>query len=77
MTIGASENETSYTRIEISAESDEKLEELLNELRQFGATDVEERDAATERVLRSGNPPRRLLFNHQLAYLCAHRWPLA
>lgn len=57
MTIGASENETSYTRIEITAESDEKLEELLNELRQLGATDVEERDAATERVLRAGILP--------------------
>jgi lysine-ketoglutarate reductase/saccharopine dehydrogenase-like protein (TIGR00300 family) len=57
MTIGASENETSYARIEITAESDEQLEELLNELRQLGATDVEERDAATERVLRAGILP--------------------
>ena len=57
MTIGASENETSYTRIEITAESDEQLEELLNELRQLGATDVDERDAATERVLRAGILP--------------------
>jgi lysine-ketoglutarate reductase/saccharopine dehydrogenase-like protein (TIGR00300 family) len=57
MTIGASENESSYTRIEITAESDEKLEELLSELRQLGATDVEERDAATERVTRAGILP--------------------
>jgi lysine-ketoglutarate reductase/saccharopine dehydrogenase-like protein (TIGR00300 family) len=57
MTIGASENESSYTRIEITAESDKKLEELLHELRQLGATDVEERDAATERVLRAGILP--------------------
>jgi lysine-ketoglutarate reductase/saccharopine dehydrogenase-like protein (TIGR00300 family) len=57
MTIGASENETSYTRIEITAESDDKLEELLNELRQLGATDVEARDAATQRVTGTGILP--------------------
>src|SRR5262245_2450252 len=57
MTIGSSEHETSYTRIEITTDSDEKLEELLNELRQLGATDVEERDAATERVMRAGILP--------------------
>jgi lysine-ketoglutarate reductase/saccharopine dehydrogenase-like protein (TIGR00300 family) len=57
MIIGASENETSYARIEVTAETDEQLDELLNELRQLGATDADERDAATERVSRAGILP--------------------
>jgi lysine-ketoglutarate reductase/saccharopine dehydrogenase-like protein (TIGR00300 family) len=57
MTIGGSETETSYARIEVTAEDDERLEDLLGELRQLGATDAEERDAATERVTRAGILP--------------------
>jgi lysine-ketoglutarate reductase/saccharopine dehydrogenase-like protein (TIGR00300 family) len=57
MTIGASENETSYARIEVTAASDEQLRELLSELRQLGATDAEERDAATEQVTQPGILP--------------------
>ena len=56
MTIGASENETSYTRIEITAESDEQLEELLNEL-PARRPDVEERDAATARSCEQESSP--------------------
>jgi lysine-ketoglutarate reductase/saccharopine dehydrogenase-like protein (TIGR00300 family) len=57
MTIGASENETSYARIEVTAASEERLQELLSELRQLGATEAEERDAATERVAQAGILP--------------------
>jgi lysine-ketoglutarate reductase/saccharopine dehydrogenase-like protein (TIGR00300 family) len=57
MTIGGSETETSYARIEVIAEDAGRLEDLLGELRQLGATDVEERDAATERVTRAGILP--------------------
>src|SRR5690242_7268597 len=57
MTIGGSENETSYARIEVTAATEERLDELLSELRQLGATAVEERDAATERVVRAGILP--------------------
>jgi lysine-ketoglutarate reductase/saccharopine dehydrogenase-like protein (TIGR00300 family) len=57
MTIGASETETSYARIEITTASDEQLAELLSELRQLGATAVEERDAAIERVTQAGILP--------------------
>jgi lysine-ketoglutarate reductase/saccharopine dehydrogenase-like protein (TIGR00300 family) len=57
MTIGASENETSYARIEVTAANDEQLHELLSDLRQLGATDAEERDAATEPVTQPGILP--------------------
>jgi lysine-ketoglutarate reductase/saccharopine dehydrogenase-like protein (TIGR00300 family) len=57
MRIGASETETSYARIEVSADTPEQLAELLSELRQLGATAVAESDATTEAVTRAGVLP--------------------
>jgi lysine-ketoglutarate reductase/saccharopine dehydrogenase-like protein (TIGR00300 family) len=55
--IGRSETEPSYARIEVTAESDERLGELMRELAQLGAQPVAERDAATARVTRDGVLP--------------------
>jgi lysine-ketoglutarate reductase/saccharopine dehydrogenase-like protein (TIGR00300 family) len=57
MRIGQSETETSFARIEVSADSAEQLTALLHTLQQLGAVPAVERDAATERVTRDGILP--------------------
>ncbi len=55
--IGASEEETSYARIEVIADTQEQLNDLLGQLLQLGATPAQERDAATERITQNGVLP--------------------
>lgn len=57
MRIGQSETETSYARIEVIADTDERLTELMQELQQLGAAPAGERDARTERVTQPGVLP--------------------
>lgn len=57
MRIGQSEGETSYARIEVIADSDQQLDDLMSELQQIGATPAGERDAQTERVAQPGVLP--------------------
>ena len=55
--IGQSESETSYARIEVIADTDQRLAELLQELQQIGAAPATGRDARTERVTQPGVLP--------------------
>ncbi|HEY7974632.1 MAG TPA: TIGR00300 family protein, partial [Ktedonobacterales bacterium] len=48
MRVGQSELEESYVRLEVSAENDERLTELLGELQRLGAVPFTERDARLE-----------------------------
>src|SRR5258707_4699438 len=57
MRIGQSETETSYTRIEVVADSAEQLDELIGELQRLGALPVTERDARTAPVTQAGVLP--------------------
>jgi lysine-ketoglutarate reductase/saccharopine dehydrogenase-like protein (TIGR00300 family) len=57
MRIGQSETETSYTRIEVVADSAEQLDELMGELQRLGALPVTERDARTAPVRQAGVLP--------------------
>jgi lysine-ketoglutarate reductase/saccharopine dehydrogenase-like protein (TIGR00300 family) len=57
MRIGQSETETSFARIEVSADTDEQLATLLHTLQQLGATPTPAHDAATARVTRGGILP--------------------
>lgn len=57
MRVGQSENETSYARIEVIADTDARLDELMSELLQLGATPAAERDAATAPVTQPGVLP--------------------
>jgi lysine-ketoglutarate reductase/saccharopine dehydrogenase-like protein (TIGR00300 family) len=57
MRIGQSETETSYTRIEVVADSAEQLDELMGELQRLGALPVTERDARTAPVRQVGVLP--------------------
>ncbi|MBF6589354.1 MAG: TIGR00300 family protein [Ktedonobacterales bacterium] len=57
MRIGQSETEPSYARIEVLAESDARLTELMGELRQLGAAPVVERNARTAPVTQAGVLP--------------------
>ena len=57
MRIGQSETESSYARIEVIADTDERLTELMQELQQLGAAPAGERDARTERVTQPGVLP--------------------
>jgi lysine-ketoglutarate reductase/saccharopine dehydrogenase-like protein (TIGR00300 family) len=57
MRVGQSELEESYIRLEVSAESDERLSELLGELQRFGATPFIERDARLEPAPQAGVLP--------------------
>lgn len=57
MRIGQSEIEPSYTRLEVTAENDERLSDLMRELAQLGAQPVVERDARTAPVLQPGVLP--------------------
>ncbi len=57
MRIGQSETETSYTRIEVVADSAEQLDELIGELQRLGALPVTERDAQTAPVTQTGVLP--------------------
>ncbi len=57
MQIGQSETEPSYARIEVTAESEERLAELRRELAQLGAQPVAVRDAVTALVTQPGVLP--------------------
>jgi len=57
MRIGQSETETSYTRIEVVADSADQLDELIGELQRLGALPVTERDARTAPVTQAGVLP--------------------
>jgi lysine-ketoglutarate reductase/saccharopine dehydrogenase-like protein (TIGR00300 family) len=57
MRVGQSELEESYIRLEVSAESDERLSELLGELQRFGAMPFIERDARLEPAPQPGVLP--------------------
>ena len=57
MRVGQSELEESYIRLEVSAESDERLSDLLGELQRFGATPFIERDARLEPAPQPGVLP--------------------
>jgi lysine-ketoglutarate reductase/saccharopine dehydrogenase-like protein (TIGR00300 family) len=57
MRIGTSEAETSYVRLEVTADTAEALDELMGELQRLGAEPAEERDARTETVTRAGVLP--------------------
>jgi lysine-ketoglutarate reductase/saccharopine dehydrogenase-like protein (TIGR00300 family) len=57
MRIGQSETETSYTRIEVVADSPAQLDELIGELQRLGALPVTERDAQTAPVTQAGVLP--------------------
>src|SRR5579859_1830823 len=57
MRVGQSENEPSYARMEVVADSPEALDELVAELTQLGATLVEEHDAQSRRVTQPGVLP--------------------
>jgi len=57
MQIGQSELEPSYARIEVIAETDEQLEQLIGELQQIGASPVTQREPRTQRVTQPGVLP--------------------
>ncbi len=57
MHIGQSETETSYARIEVIADTDSELSELLGELQRLGATQAVEHDARTVAVTQPGVLP--------------------
>ncbi len=57
MRVGQSETETSYARIEVIADGDDQLRELLGELQRLGAELAEERDATTAVVTQAGLLP--------------------
>lgn len=57
MRIGQSETETSYARIEVSAESQQLLDDLLPELQRLGAELAVERNVRTARVTQPGVLP--------------------
>ena len=57
MRVGQSEEEPSYARIEVIADTDDQLHELLGELQRLGAALVEEHDARTEPVTHDGVLP--------------------
>jgi len=57
MRVGQSEEEPSYARIEVIADTDEQLRELLGELQRLGAALAEEHDARTEPVTQDGVLP--------------------
>jgi lysine-ketoglutarate reductase/saccharopine dehydrogenase-like protein (TIGR00300 family) len=57
MRVGQSETEPSYARIEVLADDEERLRELLGELQRLGAELAEERDAATAPVTQPGVLP--------------------
>ncbi|HEU5349277.1 MAG TPA: TIGR00300 family protein [Ktedonobacterales bacterium] len=57
MRIGQSETETSYARIEVSADSQQLLDDLLQELQRLGAELAAEQNAATGRVTQAGVLP--------------------
>lgn len=57
MRIGQSETETSYARIEVSAESQQLLDDLLPELQRLGADLAEEQNIRTARVTQPGVLP--------------------
>lgn len=55
--VGQSELEESYIRLEVSAESDARLSDLMGELQRFGAVPFNERDAQLEPAPQSGVLP--------------------
>src|SRR5579863_9439907 len=57
MRIGEREVDTSYTRMEVSADTQAQLDDLLPHLQQLGALLVDGRDAATVRITKSGVLP--------------------
>jgi lysine-ketoglutarate reductase/saccharopine dehydrogenase-like protein (TIGR00300 family) len=57
MRVGQSETEPSYARIEVMADGDERLAELMRELAQLGAQPVADRDVTTARVTQNGVLP--------------------
>jgi lysine-ketoglutarate reductase/saccharopine dehydrogenase-like protein (TIGR00300 family) len=57
MRVGQSETETSYARIEVLADTQEELDELLGELQRLGATLAGEPDAQTAPVTQPGVLP--------------------
>jgi lysine-ketoglutarate reductase/saccharopine dehydrogenase-like protein (TIGR00300 family) len=57
MRVGQSESEPSYARIEVIADSPERLSELLGELQRLGALPATDRAAATARVIHDGVLP--------------------
>ncbi|HEV2405848.1 MAG TPA: TIGR00300 family protein [Ktedonobacterales bacterium] len=57
MRVGQSETEPSYARIEVIAESPERLSELLGELQRLGALPATDRAAATALVAQNGVLP--------------------
>jgi lysine-ketoglutarate reductase/saccharopine dehydrogenase-like protein (TIGR00300 family) len=57
MQIGQSELEPSYARIEVIADAQEELEELVEELQRIGASLVTQKEPRTERVTQPGVLP--------------------
>ncbi|HLY32562.1 MAG TPA: TIGR00300 family protein [Ktedonobacterales bacterium] len=57
MRVGQSETEPSYARIEVIADTKQRLTELLNQLQQLGATSATQCDARTARVTQPGVLP--------------------
>lgn len=57
MRVGQSETETSYARIEVIADTQDQLTELLGELQRLGAIPATDRDAATAAVTHDGVLP--------------------
>ena len=57
MRVGSSESETSYARIEVTADTDDGLSALLGELQRLGASPVAARDAGLEVVTQDGVLP--------------------
>ncbi|HKT36894.1 MAG TPA: TIGR00300 family protein, partial [Ktedonobacterales bacterium] len=57
MRIGQSETETSYARIEVSAESQQMLDDLIPELQRLGADLAEVQNARTALVTQPGVLP--------------------
>ena len=57
MRVGQSETETSEARLEVIADTQAALDDLVLELEQLGATLAEEADARTERVAQPGVLP--------------------
>ncbi len=57
MRIGTSETEPSYARMEVIADTPERLAELVSELQQLGAALATDQDVCTERVTQPGVLP--------------------
>ena len=57
MRVGQSELEESYVRLEVSADSEERLRELMGELQRIGAVPFVERDASVEPAPQDGVLP--------------------